>query len=149
MSQRHAAQFCRNCTIGFNVAKSALTCFAEVLRWGSSVRSLEIKSIASEVTSLSVPAVRAASVWHWVRRSGSNAVITTVAQTKILKVNEGVVLTAHVLKHFYKKGKMECSANPTEQTIVGCLAKRGVRLFMVTSRPSTANTTLSISGGVD
>lgn len=81
MRRRHRANFYKDRTIGLNVrnisttqcaqyqhyptcATSALTCFAEVLRWGSSVRSLEIKSIASEVTSLSVPAVRAASVWQ-------------------------------------------------------------------------------------
>lgn len=39
-----------------------LTCLAEVLRLGSNVRSLEMRSIASEVSSFSVPAVRAVSV---------------------------------------------------------------------------------------
>lgn len=40
------------------------TCLAEVRRLGSSVRSLEMRSIASEVSNFSVPAVRAVSVCH-------------------------------------------------------------------------------------
>lgn len=66
--------------------KSARTCFAEVLRLGSNVSSLDMRSIASEVRSLSVPAVLAVSVCHkylamrkrktiWMMRHGDSTVL--------------------------------------------------------------------------
>lgn len=46
-----------NLHVPWGILSTTLTCFAEVLRFGSSVRSLDMRSVASEVKSFSVPAV--------------------------------------------------------------------------------------------